>query len=127
MTIRPVQYAKALSGELIAVEAGPHHGFEFMGKVYPTEPEARKAKGESDKRIYIESHTSEAEDMLRLMIESASPFAEWREQYDDNERVNDLASELIDDLFPAYRNNRSDYARRFIEAIMLAYETEISL
>lgn len=117
--IHPVEYAKTLDGKLVAVERGPYEGWAFGDQVFATEAEARAADGRSAQRAYLEQHVQEIDCALCDMVNSAGPFAEWREKYDEYERTNDLSRELTEDLFPRY-SGRSDRALRFVSAFLTA-------
>jgi hypothetical protein len=119
--IRQVQCARTPAGKLIEVENGPLAGWAVGDAVYATQFEASAAAGVLNQRAYIEDLTSEIGYGLSVMVDSASPFADWRAKYGDRERSADLVKDIIGELFPEW-GTRSDGAARFAVAFCLANE-----
>jgi len=119
MAVRAVQYARTLGGALVAVERGPHDGWEAGGTVYATETEARAADGKASQRIYIDEQLGDIGYGMSSIIDGADPFADWRNKYSEHERKSDLVDEILGQLFPKW-GTRSEAAERFADAFALA-------
>lgn len=119
MPIREVEYAKTLDGKLVAVESGPYRGWAFGDAVFATKAEASAADGRSAQQAYLDEQLTEVNYGLGCLVDSASPFAEWREQYACHQRYTDLVTDVQDQLFPRW-GPRSDGAARFVAAFLIA-------